>query len=188
MTLITETDHDAMRGAILAWARAGTGVPAIGWGHQDMARPAVPMGIIHTLSRDASVGVAEERQAFNETSGQLERRYYSRRQLIIQLDIYTAPATAPGETEAMELIENAASRLSENTSRDAFNAAGISYLSHESIQSLDDQLGDRWVRRAVLDVRFGFRGVLFDDGLGPSGDTIETIILPSEADGTIIHE
>jgi hypothetical protein len=52
---------------------------------------------------------------------------------------------------------------------------------------MDEQLGDRWERRAMAEVQFSYSGETFDDGDG-TGNWIETVEAPTEENGNADYE
>ena len=86
-----------------------------------------------------------------------------------------------------ELLEQALGALSMRQVIDVFQGADIASLDYEVLNVADEQIGERWERRAVADVRFSYRTILFDDGTDPAPDDgvyIATVDAITEANST----
>jgi hypothetical protein len=184
LTLTVTTDRILLKQTILAWLAARTGIPAERWiwANQRTPRPKKPYGTVFFPSGFVKVGIDEQRREFNEYDEILQKTTTGPRTLTAQIEVYTDPATKDADVEAMELLENAIITLDTDAVRDAFTAAKIGIISQGSPQALDEQLGERWERRAMCEVVFSYSGESFDDGsTGESGNWIETVQVPTEA-------
>jgi len=179
MTLTITTDHALIRETIRTWLETYAGVTVM-YLNQKISKQAKPYGTILVLSSSLKTGLDEDREAYNVSNDVIERTTTGPRQLVAQCEIYSEPA-GPGVDEAAELLENALLALDTVLVQDTFRAAKIGVLGHTTVTRLDDQLGDRWERRAVADVTFTYSGETFDDGLtGESGNIVETVEIPTE--------
>ena len=188
MTLSITTDFILIRKTIYDWLLAYSGVSSVIYASQEVTRPAKPYASIIITSTSLRFGHDEERQNFNVANDVLERRTSGTRQMIVQCEVYSDPATVPTDLEAAELLENALLALDSELVKSSFRDAKIGILSHTPIIRLDEQLGDRWERRALSDVTFTYSGETFDDGLtGESGNIVETVEIPTEDNGNAIY-
>lgn len=182
MTVSVTTDHEANLRAILNWFEVYTGVGAgnVIWLNQATSRPAKPYGGILITSNGLRFGFDHVDQQFDVPTQAVQRQTSGPRQLVCQCEVYTDPPTTLAGLDAAQRLENALLALDSEEVRDAFRAAKIGLLSHGQINRLDEQFGDRWERRAQVDVSFTYSGETFDDGGGSTGDWVETVEVPSE--------
>lgn len=178
MPLVNNTRVAAHRAAIKTWFedRTGLGSAKVIWLNQMTTRKALPAGTLHLLSRGKQMGQDQVQEVQN--GNVIERTYLGIRQMIIQAEVYTVPADDNADLEAMELLEQALGALSMRQVIDAFQAADLAALDYEILNVADEQVGERWERRAVADVRFSYRTILFDDGtdsVPDDGTFIETV-------------
>lgn len=186
MTANVTTDHQLIRETVRLWLQAGAGVSQVIYANQEVPRPAKPYATILVVSSGQRFGLDETRQAFDATNEVVQRTVAGPRQMILQCEVYTDPATAPGQLEAAERLENALLMLDTVGVRSAFRAAKIAVAGHNQVTRLDEQLGDRWERRAVVDVTVTYSGETFDDGLtGEDGNWVETVEVPGEGNGNL---
>ena len=187
MPLVNQTRTSAHRVAIMDWfaARTGLGATKVMWLNQPTPRKALPAGTLQLLSRGKKIGEDYVQQILN--GGVIERHYLGVRELVIQAEVYTEPADDDADLEAMELLEQALGALSMRQVIDVFQGADIASLDYEVLNVADEQIGERWERRAVADVRFSYRTILFDDGTDPAPDDgvyIATVDAITEANST----
>lgn len=170
MPLVNQTGYAVIRTAIFQWARdrSGVGSGKVLWVNQPTPRPAEPFLTLQILSRGRARGFDQVKEVQN--GNVIERTYIGLREMIVQVGIYTVPADDDTDLEALEMLEQALGALSAQQVVDSFRTANLAFLDHEDIMALDEQLGERWQRRATADVRFSYRSVLFDDGTDPVPD------------------
>jgi len=187
MTLSVTTDHALVRSTIRTWLMTYAVLGEVIYANQTTERPPKPYGTLLVLSSGLRSGLDEHIESFNGGSQLIERITAGPRQLVAQVEVYTDPATTPSN-EAAELLENALLALDTVLVKDVFRVAKIGVLGHTSATRLDEQLGDRWERRAVADVTFTYSGETFDDGVtGESGNWIETVEIPTEDNGNATY-
>lgn len=182
MAVTSTTDHEANLRAILNWLETATGLTVI-WLNQEVARPAKPYAGILILNSGQRFGFDYVDQTFDIPSDSVQRQTSGPRQLRAQIEVYTDTPADLTVNDAARLLEIALDTLDTEGVRDAFRAAKLGMLSHGIINRLDEQFGDRWERRAQVDIMFTYSGETFDDGAGASGDWIETVEVPSEDNG-----
>lgn len=189
MTLTVTTDRTLFRQTIVNWLNTYAGLAGrVVWANQATPRPAKPYGSILFPSSGVKSGWDEERQDFNAIAEVIERTTSGPRMISAQIEVYTDPAASPHASEAAELLDNALLALDTNAVREAFRAAKIGVISQTAVQRMDEQLGDRWERRAMAEVQFSYSGETFDDGGSGSGNWIETVESPTEANGNADYE
>lgn len=186
MTVTVTTDRTTFRRAIIAWVAAGTGIDAskIIWGDQTAPRPAKPYATILFPSLTMPGLSDDTEQTFNASTQAVERRSSGPRLITAQIDVYSDPATSANSAEAAELMTNTVDLLQTVSVRDSFRAAKIGVISQTAVQRMDEQLGERWERRAMAEVTFSYSAETFDDGGAGTGGWIDTVAVPSEKTGT----
>ncbi len=170
MPLVNQTRTSDHRVAIFDWfsARSGLGASKVMWLNQPTPRKALPAGTLQILNRGKKIGEDYIQQVLN--GGILERKYLGIREMVIQAEIYTGPAAVDTDLEALELLEQALGALNMRQVIDVFQVADLAALDYEVLNVADEQVGERWERRALADVRFSYRTILFDDGTDPAPD------------------
>lgn len=185
MTITVSTDYDALRGALLDWITGYSGVSQAIFKNQDEPRPDKPYAAILVISDGTRFGIDEARQSYDDVNQVIQRNTSGLRRMNVQLEFYSDPAKAVGEKEAADYLNNLLLTLDTVAVRELFNNANLTVLNHTSINRLDEQLGDRWERRAQVDLTLLYTGETFDDGDGSSGDWIETAEIPTADNGNL---
>ena len=139
-----------VEGAIESWARGAFGFDVL-WLDQDGPRLPKPYATLHWFS-DQQLGIAQ--RIHTQLALDVEEQVQEVKRLTIQIEVYTAPATVIGASEALDVMEGALLTLQADQVTRGFREAGMSFLSHEVILNLDEFDGDRWERRALCDVHF----------------------------------
>lgn len=185
MTLTVTTDHESNLRTILNWLEvySGVGADKAIWLNQEIKRPAKPYVGILILNSGLRFGTDHVEETFDVGNQVIQRQTSGPRQLIAQCEVYTDPPATLSVADAAQMLENALLSLDSELVRDSFRSAKLGVLSHTQINRLDEQFGDRWERRAQADVIFTYSGETFDDGLGGSGNWIETVEIPTESNG-----
>jgi hypothetical protein len=185
MTITVTTDRTLFRQTIIAWLNAYTGIDKakIIWANQSTPRPDRPYATVFFPSGSVKSGFDEAVANYNAGTQAIERMTHGPRTIAVQVEVYTDQAQVPNQDEAYELLENALLALDTVPMRESFAAAKIGLLDHAPVQKLDEQLADRWERRAMAELTVTYSGETFDDGGGGSGNWIETADVPSEANG-----
>jgi hypothetical protein len=189
MALTITTDRVLFRQTLIAWLNtyAGLGGRVI-WADQTAVRPAKPYGTVFFPSGGVKTGIDDEVQSFYAPGSVVQRRTSGPRLITLQVEVYTDPATTAHANEAAELLENALLALDTVAVRDSFRAAKIGVISQTPVVRLDDQLGERWERRAMSEVVLSYSGETFDDGGSGTGNWIETVQTPTEQNGNADYE
>lgn len=187
MTITVTTDRVLINQTLIGWLAAFTGIAAerIIFLNQTIERPAKPYIGIVVLTRGIKTGTDDVVSSFDVPSQKIQRITAGPRQLVFQIEVYTDPATSAATPEADELLENAMLGLDTETIRDSFRAAKIGLLGQTPTNRLDEQLGERWERRAQADITITYSGETFDDG-ADSGNWVETVQIPTEENGNLI--
>lgn len=185
MAITVLTDYDAFKNALIDWITTYGGVSEAIFKNQDAPRPAKPYAAFLITSDNGRFGIDESRQSYDDVNEVIQRNTAGLRKMNVQLDFYTEPAKAVGEKEAADYLNNLLLTLDTVAVRELFKDANISVLNHTSVNRLDEQLGDRWERRAQVDLTLLYTGETFDDGGGSSGDWIETVEVPTEDNGNL---
>jgi hypothetical protein len=175
------TDYALNQKAIVDWLKAYAGVGQVLYADTETPRPPKPYATILFTTRGIRTGFDEERASF--AANVIQRTTTGPRQLNVQAEVYSDPATSAATAEADRLLEGALLALDTIPVRDSFRAAKLGFLSHGAISRLDEIFGNRWERRAVCDLTFCYSGETFDDGGAGSGNWVETVQIPSELNG-----
>ena len=176
-----------IKAAIKDWMALRTGL-AVAWLNQVTPRPTKPYCTIQRIGLGRSIGhdyVQQQHDGGNP--GILEKTYIGLRELTIQAEVYTEPADDDNDLEALDILELALMTLSAQQTTDAFRLVNLAFIDHEAPIAMDEQLGERWERRAVADIRFSYRTVLFDDGSDPppdDGQFVDNVAAITEANST----
>lgn len=182
------TDRTLFRTTLLWWLTTFGGVAAARWMNQEAPRPVKPYGAIFFPSGSIKSGFDEEIQDFNYVTQSIERMTHGPRLITAQIEIYTDPATVAHGAEAYELLENALLALDTVSVRDRFRAAKIGFLSHTPAMRMDEQLGERWERRAMAELTLSYSGETLHNGGSGVGNWIRTVEVPAEANGNADYE
>lgn len=180
------TDRRLFRRTIIAWLSQSTGIPVtrVIWGDQAARRPERPYAMVLFPTRGVKTGIDENTMNFNIATQAIERVTSGPRLITAQVEIYTAAATDIDTLEAGDLLENALFMMDTESIRESMRSAKIGVINHTAILNTDEQVGDRWERRAISDVIFAYSGESFDDGDGGTGNWIETVDIPSTVPAT----
>jgi hypothetical protein len=183
MTLTVTTDRALIYQTIIGWIKLATGFDSekVIFLNQEITRPAKPYVGIIILSRGIKTGIDESRSSFDADTQKIQRLTTGPRQMVVQLEVYTNPSESLDDTEADEVLENILLTLDTEAVKDLFRTAKIGQLTQTPINRLDEQLGERWERRAQADVTITYSGESFDDG-ETSGNWIETVDYDINAD------
>lgn len=170
MPLVNQTRTADHRAVIFDWfaARTGLGATKIIWVNQPTPRKALPSGTLQILSRGKKIG--EDYLQEVQNGNVIERHYLGVREMVIQAEVHTIPASADADLEALELLEQALAALNMRQVIDVFQTADLAALDYDILGNADIQIGERWERRAIADIRFSYRTILFDDGTDASPD------------------
>lgn len=175
MTITVTTDYEGNLRTILNWLEtySGVGEGKVIWMNQKTSRPEKPYAGILIINTGLRFGFDSVVETFDVPSNLIQRQTSGPRQLTAQCEVYTDPPATLADLDAAQRLENALLALETELVRDSFRTAKIGMLSHGIINRLDEQFGDRWERRAQVDVAFMYSGETFDDGGAGSGDWIE---------------
>ncbi len=124
--------------------------------NQVAGRPALPYGTMQVLS-DIGVGIDGIEEILDVATDKLRSVTYGPRRLTLQCGVYTAPEISPDDTNAMIKLTGAIQAIRTPPAKVLFGASGLAFLSQlNSVQAVDEQLGQRWERRATVDLEFGY--------------------------------
>lgn len=187
--IVVLTDYNAMRAAILTWLTTYAGLSDAVFKNQAAPRPAKPYAGILITSDGTKIGIDERRPSFDAGNNVIQLNTTGPRKMNVQVDIYSDPAKSTSDIEAADYLNTALLMLDTLAIEELFKSANLALLNHTSINRLDEQLGNRWERRAQVDLTFLYTGETFDDGSGSSGDWIETVEIPTMINGNLtLHE
>lgn len=187
MTITVTTDRKLIYDTIREWlgVYSGLGVDKVMFLNQSASRLQKPYATIMILNRGIKTGFDDVISSFDVPTQKIQRITAGPRLLICQIEVFTDPASEANDSEADEILENALLALDTEEVKELFRAAKIGQLTETPINRLDEQLGERWERRAQSDVTFAYSGETFDDG-ATSGNWVETVEIPTEENGNLI--
>lgn len=185
MAITLVTDYPAMKGSLLKWIREQSGA-AMGSAiflNQTADRPDRPYATIQVITDNIKTGDDDVRQEYDGGVPSLTYRTVGPREMTVQVNIYTIPAALVSDIEAADRLNQALIMLDHPVLVKQFNDANMSILSHTPVIRLDEQLGERWERRASSDLRIGYTAESVDDG--SFGNWVETAEIPSADNGNL---
>lgn len=180
------TDFGAMEAALVAWLAtySGLGTGKVQWFNQKAPRLTRPYGTLYVVSHGQRLGLDDVKYTYNGATGLLDRRNHGPRTMTVAAQVFSEPMATPGALDARKYLEAALMALETQVVTDAFAAAGLAFLEHEPITTPDEQLADRWERRAVADLRLLYTGAI--EEVGDEGTNwIETVVTPTEDNGNL---
>ncbi len=177
MTIQYATDNDAIENAIVKWLRTYDNENEnVIYANQMAVRPETPFATYQIIADGALDGVDAEHQEFNDITGRLDTVTYGPRRMTVQIVIFTVPGSedVAGRSARMRMNRTLAV-LRNQTVMNSFHDAGMSFLQILSPPSqADEQLGDRWERRMMADLEFGYTSLVTDIAPEDDGSWIET--------------
>ncbi len=186
MAITIVTDYTAMKNSILKWLRenSGAGMGSAIFLNQKTDRPTKPYATLQVTSDNIKTGDDDVRQEFvGGASPTLSYRTVGLREMMVQVEIYTEPANGVNDLEAADRLNYALMVLDHPSIVQEFNDANITILGHTPVIRLDEQLGERWERRAASDLRILYTAESVDDG--GFGEWVETVQTPTQENGNL---
>ncbi len=185
MAIILITDYAAMKSAILNWIKdqSGSGMGEAIFLNQEVDRPEKPYATVQIISDNIKTGYDDVRPIYDGGIPSLKYKTVGLREMTVQIQIYTEPAKSVTDVEAADRLNQALITLDHPSIHKLFNDANISILGHTSVIRLDEQLGERWERRASSDLRIMYTAESIDDG--SFGEWIETVEIPRVDNGNL---
>lgn len=189
MTTAYVTDHAALEACLVSWFEtyAGFVKNRVTWLNQVSNRPPKPYGNIQIIADSNVEGQDAELQRFNTATGFVERVTYGPRRMSVQFTIYTYAETDVGQQNARNRLNGLVASLRSQRVKDQFRAAGLAF--HQALgglRILDEQLGQRWERRAQIDLEFGYMSLFTDKPAAEdAANWVEQVEPITEAAGTL---
>ena len=186
MAITLVTDYPAMKNSLLQWLReqSGAGMGKAIFLNQSTDRPPKPYATIQVIADNIKTGDDDIRPEYDGGTPALKYRTVGLREMTVQINIYTVPAESVSDIEAADRLNQALILLDHPSLVQQFNDANISILGHTPIIRLDEQLGERWERRASSDLRIGYTAESIDDG--SFGNWVESVQIPSTNNGNLM--
>lgn len=180
MTVEYVTDHELIERALIKWLGEHTGIAR--WINHPVGRPPNPYGTIQYITDGVQRGIDATFEKHNATTDKMETVTHGVRSMTIQCTVYTDVETGPGQRNARNRLVGAVGALRTGTVQREMNDAGLAYMrALTGVQGSDEQLGDRWERRATVDLEFNYISLVTDKPTDPTdGQWIDTF------DGTTI--
>jgi len=179
MPVIIITNYTTMKNALLNWLRVNSGVDmgtAI-FLNQKADRPPKPYATIQVIADNIKTGDDDVRQEFDDQVPMLKYRTVGLREMTVQVQIYSEPSESVSDIEAADRLNYALMSLDHPSIVQEFNDANMSILGHTPLIRLDEQLGERWERRAASDLRILYTAESVDDG--SFGEWTESVQIPT---------
>lgn len=183
MTITQVTNYTVMKTAILNWIRDNSILDTAIFLNQGADRPATPYATIQVISDNIKTGEDDVRQEFDVGTPALKYRTVGMREMNVQVQIYSEPAKSTTDVEAADILNQLLMTLDHPSIVQHFNDANISVLVHTSVIRLDEQLGERWERRATSDLRIMYTAENVDDG--SFGEWVESVEIPTVDNGNL---
>lgn len=137
---------------LIAWACDQTGI-TWAWANQDAPQPAYPFGLMNIISGLNQIGTDEFR-----FDGDEKLCHYGVREFTLQIDIMVdkdANGSMLCDDNARGLMANLQASLRLLATKSRFKNANIAVIDDgQSILNLDENVADRWIGRAQMDLRF----------------------------------
>lgn len=186
MAITLITDYAAMKSSLLLWLRqnSGAGMGKAIFINQVGDRPPKPYATIQVIMDNIKSGFDDIRPEFDDINDLLKYRTAGLREMTIQVQIYTEPAKAITDIEAADRLNNALIMTEHPSINQQFNDANFSLLGHTPVIRLDEQLGERWERRAASDLRILYTAESIDDG--SFGEWVESVEIPTVENTNLI--
>lgn len=189
MTTSYITDHAAVERALITWMETygGVGSGKVHWLNQTGHRPALPFATLFTIADPIADGIDGEFQNFDANTNRLDKLTYGSRRMTLQATIYSVPETVAGGPGARHLLNAAIASLRSQVVKDQLKAVGLSFFQMLSgARVVDEQLGQRWERRAQADFEFGYTSLFVDNPTSNDAENwIETVSEISEDAGSL---
>jgi len=186
MAIILITDYAAMKGALLQWLReqSGASMGKAIFLNQETDRPDRPYATLQVIADNIKTGDDDIRPEYDGGVPELKYRTVGLREMTVNVQIYTEPAGLVSDIEAADRLNQALITLDHPSIHKQFNDANISILGHTPVIRLDEQLGERWERRASSDLRILYTAESVDDG--SFGEWVEQVEYPTRDNGNLI--
>lgn len=188
MTATYITNHAAIENALTSWAETYSGLSGkVRWKDQVVGRPAKPYVTLALLVSGLPSGIDAELGHYNGTTSSIDTVTFGDRRLTLQVEVYDAPPDATLNTAmvtALRRLLGMQASLRTPAVKAAFQAAGVSYrqclLHPQAGPNADEQLGERWEHRAIMDLEFGYTAAFTDikDISGGGTNWIDTLEAP----------
>lgn len=186
MAITLITDYSTMKSSILKWLRenSGAGMGKAIFLNQVGDKPEKPYATLQVIADNIKRGDDDIRPEFDAGVPALKYRTVGLREMSVNIQYYTDPAKSISEVEAADRLNQALILLDHPIIVEQFNDANFSVLSHTPVSRLDEQLGQRWERRASSDLRILYTAESIDDG--SFGEWVESVEIPTVENGNLI--
>lgn len=161
------------------------------WLEQEDERPPLPddtkaFAQLIPTSRGGSFGIDEVTRDFIPGQTKPEDRQETRteglRRMSLSVEVFTRTGQTADALDAHRRVENLLTLANAPIIFQFMNDASVSIVNHEPARNLDAIVGEEWEARALADLV-----LLYPVGtLDTDTEFVETIISPTEADGTFI--
>lgn len=187
MTITYATEHAAHWRTLFDWLYKYGGLDSskVRRLNQVAGRPDLPYANMQVIA-DVSEGIEGELWELDTPSDKMDVVVYGPRRMTLQCNMYTAVETGADDvsTNAMSKLTMAVHALRIPPVKALFKSNGLGFLrAVSSIRADDEQLGQRWERRATIDLEFSYTA--YTTLIGEE-DYLASVDEISEADGSLI--
>ncbi len=186
MTITYATEHAAHWRILFdwLWKYGGLDSSKVRRLNQVAGRPDLPYANMQVIA-DVAEGIEGELWNHDTEADKMDVAVYGPRRMTLQCNMYTAVETGVDDiaASAMTKLTMAVHALRIPPVKASFKSNGIAFLrAVSSIRESDEQLGQRWERRAVIDLEFGYTALTVLIG---EEDYLATVDIPNETDGSL---
>lgn len=187
MTITYATEHAAHWRTLFDWLYKYSGLDSskVRKLNQVAGRPDLPYANMQVIA-DVAEGIEGDLWEHDTGTDKMDSVTYGPRRMTLQCNMYTTV-----EGDDTDIIDNAMSRLTAAVHalrippvKASFKSNGIAFLrAASSIRSDDEQLGQRWERRATIDLEFSYTALTVLIG---EEDYLVSVDIPTETDNSLI--
>lgn len=158
MAVTYEPVLENLKQAIRTWVKDVTGLNTVIWANQMIARPDLPYVMLNILEIPIEGGQTEK-QLVESGSDVYKLWNIDNYQIMLSINIYTAQGT----TDAFFYLQKLNQSVTINYYYEYFRSNGLALVEKSRLRNIDEQLGDRWEKRAQQDYIFRFRAKTIED-------------------------
>lgn len=151
MTITTEPTLETLKLALKTWVKDATGLDRVIWANQSIARPDLPYAALNIISYPMEIG-QPERRVLSATGGYVYENVENQ-QMTLSVNVYTEPST----NDAFLYLQKLNQSVRINYWYEYLRNNSLSLFDKSVMRNIDQQLGDRWEKRAQQDYTFRFR-------------------------------
>ncbi len=187
MTVAYVTDHAVIERTLVNWLEPFAG-PVL-WINQPTGRPELPYATLQYIADGLLEGRDAEFHQYNEGNKRFDVVVHGPRRMTIQCMAYAQIESGAGQVNARYILKAAIAAIRTPSVLEVFQDAGLAFYQQlSSIQTADEMAGQRWERRAQVDLEFGYTSLVTDKSESTLVGGIPTIDSDSGVDLTVENE